>query len=65
LADEENINARNTELAKITEERSQVEENTTQYRAVQRARDNLLTSIQESVMTAAKTPDKNFLIRGR
>jgi aspartyl-tRNA synthetase len=61
VADEETINARNEQLSKIAAERAQIEQNTAQYRVIQRARDGPLVSMQESAMSAAKTPDNDFI----
>jgi hypothetical protein len=61
VADEETINGRNEQLSKIAAERAQIEQNIAQYRTIQKARDGLLVSMQESALPAAKIPDNDFI----
>jgi hypothetical protein len=61
VGDEKTIKTRNTKLNEIAAERAQIEQNTAQYWTIQRARDNILVSMQESAMSAAKTPDDDFI----
>jgi hypothetical protein len=60
MADKETITEKNQQLSQITAECSNIEENTSQYRSVQRACDNLLITMENSIMPAAKYPMKTF-----